>query len=311
MKRTLAIMLVLLPGITLAAQIRIKDFSPADKGARTTIQDVTCADLEGDPCAVLALRTGISGWTFDTGLSGIMDTRYEDGCIYLYVPKGTRSLTVSHPQYGVLREWRIPSYLEAGRTYTMALGYEAPRPVRFRQETGTAPVRGGQSPLRTATVAAPGPAVTPSRHFSEHFLDMYIGVACEGNPLEGCDSGAYWLGLSYTWVGNRIGPYVSAGTDLDESYSFSGGAAFRVTDPGTASLDWQLYAGAGLYEGCLGFEAGMRFGWRTSAVLSKADFGFGCQYYAGTFVPTVSVGFYIWGIPVAVGVGLVCCAAGA
>lgn len=310
MKRTLAIVLVLLQAFNLAGQIRIKDFQPAVRGTQSASLEFTCTDLEGDPCAVLALKTDIAGWTFDTGLSGIMDTRYDDGCIYLYVPKDTRSLTVSHPQYGVLREWRIPSCLESGRTYTMALGYEAPRPVRFRTETGAAPVLDGQTRTRSVTAVASGPSATPFGQFSEHFLDMYLGVACEGNVLEGCDADTYWLGLSYTWIGNRFGPYVSAGTDLDESYAFSAGAAFRVTDPRTASLDWQLYAGAGLYGGCLGFEAGMRFGWRTPARLSKADFGFGCQFYGGTVVPAVSVGFYIWGIPVAVGVGLVCCAAG-
>ena len=42
----------------------------------------------------------------------------------------------------------------------------------------------------------------------------------------------------------------------------------------------------------------------------KSDFGFGVQMWEGCVMPTVSVGFYIWEIPVAVGVGLVCAAAG-
>ena len=82
MKRTLAIVLVLLQAFNLAGQIRIKDFQPAVRGTQSASLEFTCTDLEGDPCAVLALKTDIAGWTFDTGLSGIMDTQ-----IYLLFEK--------------------------------------------------------------------------------------------------------------------------------------------------------------------------------------------------------------------------------
>ena len=116
------------------------------------------------------------------------------------------------------------------------------------------------------------------------------------------------IGVSYTWIGNRVGLYLSASTDFDGGFSVFGGAAVRLTNPKTAFLDWQVYGGAGLMDGMFGFDVGTRFGWRSSHSLSHWDFGFGCQFSKGFIMPTVSVGLYIWGIPVLVGIGLIACA---
>ena len=118
----------------------------------------------------------------------------------------------------------------------------------------------------------------------------------------------YRIGVSYTWIGNRVGPYLSVSTDFDGGFSAFGGAAVRLSNPKTASLDWQVYGGAGLMDGMFGFDVGTRFGWRSSHSLSHWDFGFGCQFSQGIIMPTVSVGFYIWGIPALVGIGLIACA---
>ena len=70
MKR-LFIILTLLQSLSLAAQIRITDFKAAVSDNPRTF----CADPDGELCAALKLETKLSGWTFDAGLPGIMDTR--------------------------------------------------------------------------------------------------------------------------------------------------------------------------------------------------------------------------------------------
>ena len=149
------------------------------------------------------------------------------------------------------------------------------------------------------------------RNFCNHFADCYAGVICsmsyEGK-YELTDD--YWFGFTYTWIGNRVGPYISGGFDFEGSYSVVGGAAFRLTNPQTASLDWQLYGGAGLIDGNFGFDVGTRFAWRSTSKLSHWDFGFGCQFFHGNIMPTVSVGLYIWGIPAVFGLSLVVCSIG-
>ena len=132
---------------------------------------------------------------------------------------------------------------------------------------------------------------------------MYVGFALskeDGGRYVMNDD--YRIGVSYTWIGNRVGPYLSVSTDFDGGFSVFGGAALRLTNPKTAILDWQVYGGAGLMDREFGFDVGTRFGWRSSHSLSHWDFGFGCQFYRDQIVPSVSVGLCIWGIPVVLGI---------
>ena len=317
MKKSILI-LFLLQGICAAAQVRISDFrlsitDGAASDVRTSLQDP-----DGRLCAVLKLETGQTGWTFDAGLAGIMDTRYEKGIIWLYVPASVRKLTVSHKEYGVLRDWSFPVSLEPGRTYTMKLSCERPRPAPAPR-AGAARTTATAAPAPQRRSALPRPVRLPERvtagseerNFCSHFADCYVGFCCSRQYGGGYEFNEdYWFGFSYTWIGNRIGPYLSAGFEMDECFSVIGGAAFRLTDPRTAGLDWQLYGGAGLIDGSFGFDVGSRFAWRSTSKLSHWDFGFGCQFFQGNIMPTVSVGLYIWGIPVAVGLGVVVCTIG-
>lgn len=311
MKRFL-ILLALLRVLSLPAQIRISDFALSTTDG--TGQDVrtACFDPDGNPCALLKLGTDLSGWTFDAGIAGILDARYEKGAIWLFVPKSARSLSVSHPQYGVLRDWTFPESLEAGRTYTMKLDFQMPgktpegRTVRKVQRPAPGTVLpSGQRPGTEPVIVARS---LPRTSFCEHFIDLYAGCALMQGETGFETTDQYRFGISYTWIGHRVGPYVSAATDFDGAFSILTGAAFRLTDPRTSSLDWQLYAGTGLIDGKAGLDAGLRFAWRSSSSVSKADIGVGCQFYSDTIIPTVSVGLYIWGIPVVLGIGLLFCA---
>lgn len=276
----------------MAAQIRISDFNQSFSDGAAADVRTSVADPDGRLCAALKLETKQTGWTFDAGLDGIMDTRHEDGVILLYVPASARKLTVAHRKYGVLRDWSFPVSLEPGRTYTMTLSYEPP-PQK----------RPAQRPLIVS--APPAPTKSPSS-FCNHFFDFYAGFnrSRYSDDYYGFDDET-WFGLSYTWIGNRVGPYMSLAVNTDACFSVMGGAAFRLTDPKTASMDWQLYGGAGLIDRSIGFDIGTRFAWRSSRSLSRWDFGFGCQFSKEAVTPTVSVGFSIWGIPVLVGIGLV------
>ena len=284
MKRTL-IILALLQSLTVTAQIRITDFKVAASDNPRTF----CTDPDGELCAALKLETKLSGWTFDAGLPGIIDTRYEEGAIWLYVPKSVRKLTVAHKEYGVLRDWPIPVSLAAGHTYSMTLTREVSKPV---------PVR--QTAQRTNTINRTS--------FSSHFRDMTAAIVVERAMEGGFEPSDYYrFGLSYTWLGKWVGPYISGSTNFDGDWAVAAGAAFRLTNPETSAMDWQLYAGPALSATGFGAEIGTRIAWRTKGSVSLWDFGIGCQFYRDQIVPSVSVGLCIWGIPVALGI---CLAAG-
>ena len=43
------------------------------------------------------------------------------GEVWVWVPYGSRKITISHQQLGVLRDYRYPVEIEAKRTYEMVL----------------------------------------------------------------------------------------------------------------------------------------------------------------------------------------------
>ena len=282
---TIALLLAL-PCLSSGAQeIRITGFSTSK--ATASGNEPARLDADGRPCALLRMETSRDGWTFDAGLSGIMDVARGDGEILVWVPADARRITVSHPRLGVLRDWAFPVTLEPGCTYDMTLGQVRPKSVPV-------PV----SP-------APSPAPAPLRTYCSHFIDAYAGQCIEDGEAD-----ELFVGLRYTYLGGRVGPYAAIAFGLDESCTVFGGAAFRP-GRGRGAVDLQLYGGAGLVYGCAaGGEVGIRIGWESDRSVSRWDFGAGCQFWSGCVTPTFEVGLCIWGIPVTVAVGLCLCALG-
>ena len=272
----------------------------------------------GEPCALLVLSTREKGWTFDAGLAGIADIAYAEDEIRLWVGSEARHLTVSHPVYGVLRDWTLPVTLERGGTYQMRLEHVNPAPVRTASGSRTGGTVTPSLPAGTSrrvssrpgstgyTSSVPSvqlvpsrPDVTPGKGLCHHFIDAYLGFV-----QEEYEYGETFFGMRYTYLGGRIGPYVAAAVSDDESWSLTGGLTLRLGS-GRDNPDWQLYGGAGLVDGCaLAGEAGVRIGWLSEGRVSRWDFGAGCQFWEGTLMPTVEVGLCIWGIPVVIGLGL-------
>ena len=295
MRNFLTILALLFSFAASAQSIRISDF-------KATITDATAPDAvqdaDGALCTILRMETEETGWTFEAGMAGITDVMYGKDVIYVYVPAGARILSVAHPNAAPLRNWNIPQRLEPGRTYSMKLEIFVPQ---------SAPV---EKPKRVISKPKPTPKPVPSPAFSNrvyekdfcwHFADAYLGFV---NDREGYTDECF-VGLRYTYLQHRVGPYISAAFSTDEMSAFFAGAAYRFTHPESSDLDFQAYGGVGLvYGGLLAGEAGIRFGWKSSHKLSGLDFGVGCQFWKGTITPTVEVGLYIWGIPVVCGLCL-------
>ena len=63
---------------------------------------------------------GDPDFVFSTPL-GIVSRKNEVGEIWLYVPHGTVKLTIKHPRWGVLRDYRFPAALESRLTYELVI----------------------------------------------------------------------------------------------------------------------------------------------------------------------------------------------
>ena len=106
---------------TFAQTISVKSFQALPT-------DMTAGSLEGkridqnnEVCALIKIVTTQTGFIFEAGALGIVDTQQEAGEVWVWVPRGSRKITIKHPQLGVLREYRYPVEIEAERTYEMVL----------------------------------------------------------------------------------------------------------------------------------------------------------------------------------------------
>ena len=76
-------------------------------------------DLNNEACALLKV-VAQQDFAFSSPL-GIVKRKDEVGEIWLYLPKGTRQITIKHPRWGVLRNYRLPLALESHVAYEMTI----------------------------------------------------------------------------------------------------------------------------------------------------------------------------------------------
>lgn len=82
-------------------------------------------DLNGQACALLKVEAP-KDFAFSSPL-GIVKRKDETGEIWLYLPAGTKMITLKHPEWGVLRNYHLPSPLESHVCYVMRVN--CPQPV--------------------------------------------------------------------------------------------------------------------------------------------------------------------------------------
>lgn len=82
-------------------------------------------DLNDEACALIKIEAP-SDFAFSTPL-GIVKRKDEVGEIWLYVPRGTKMLTLKHPQWGVIRDYKLGKPLESRMTYELKLNQ--PKPI--------------------------------------------------------------------------------------------------------------------------------------------------------------------------------------
>lgn len=103
-------------------------------GFRKLPNDVTAFispvyDLNGEACALVKVVSP-DEFVFSTPL-GIVSRVDKTGEIWLYMPKGTKSLTIKHPQLGVLRDYRLRPRLESRVTYELRLTVSQQPPMEI------------------------------------------------------------------------------------------------------------------------------------------------------------------------------------
>ena len=84
-------------------------------------------DLNGDACALVKV-VAPADFAFSSPL-GIVKRRNEVGEIWLYLPQGSKLLTIKHPRWGVLRNYRFEKPLEGHVVYELEIDIPKPPAV--------------------------------------------------------------------------------------------------------------------------------------------------------------------------------------
>lgn len=111
----LLLSVVVTPGM--AQRFVIKNFRSLPNDISAYISPIR--DLNGEACALIKV-VGDSDFAFSTPL-GIVKRRNDVGEIWIYVPHGTVQITIKHPQWGVMRDYRFNRPLESRMTYELVL----------------------------------------------------------------------------------------------------------------------------------------------------------------------------------------------
>ena len=121
MKDDFVIILLIIFGLTTQAQqISVKSFRQLenDLDARAHFPK---EDKNGEKAALIKIVTTETGFEFDAGTIGIVASVQKISEIWLYVPRGSKVVTIMHPKLGQLRNYPYPIAIVAGDVYEMVL----------------------------------------------------------------------------------------------------------------------------------------------------------------------------------------------
>ncbi|MBD5342966.1 MAG: hypothetical protein HDR93_06945 [Bacteroides sp.] len=120
--RTLIILLLTcFSHIVWGQSISISSFRDMPDDITAVTHGTTVIDQNGEKCALIKVETTQTGFSFDVGSLGVVKTAYKPGEVWVYVPYGVKRISISHPAYGVLRDFNLPHALEKGKTYLLKL----------------------------------------------------------------------------------------------------------------------------------------------------------------------------------------------
>jgi len=108
-----------------AQEMSVRQFFEATSDLTANTPGTMRKDQNGATCALIKVETTVDGFSWDVGSLGIVDTKREGGEIWVYVPYGVRKITISHPDFGVIRDYTFPHPLERARTYVLKLNVMA------------------------------------------------------------------------------------------------------------------------------------------------------------------------------------------
>lgn len=230
----LAILLLIPPAYAMGQEINVSSFKPLNNDVTAFITPVR--DLNGEACALVKV-VAPADFAFSTPL-GIVKREDKTGEIWLWLPKGTKTLTIKHPTWGVIRDYRLPCVLESHITYEMCLSFPKTQKVAIhdtitltktitdtiRVETRRPRVAMSSHILASIAMHTDGPswgimAMMLRRH--GFYVHASGDLRSTGSTTATCDKDGYVSGKS-------VLPYYT-GKTRHSSYTITAGLAHRLS----------------------------------------------------------------------------------
>ncbi len=120
-KIILSILLSFICDVVFPQSISVGSFKLLESDLTANTAGTIEQDQNGEVAALIKVVTTQTGFTFDGGSLGIVKTKQTPGEVWVYVPRGSKKITIKHPQLGVLRDYYYPLAIDAARTYEMTL----------------------------------------------------------------------------------------------------------------------------------------------------------------------------------------------
>lgn len=122
MRRILLSSLLILLALSLQAQdFGVFSFNLLENDLDAITAGTTEKDQNGETAALIKVVTTLTDLSFAGDKLGIVKTRQTPGEIWVYIPRGSKKITISHPSLGRLKNYSFPCAIESARTYEMIL----------------------------------------------------------------------------------------------------------------------------------------------------------------------------------------------
>lgn len=80
-------------------------------------------DINGQICGIIKIETNDSLFIFEPNY-GVIEEQKKPGERILYVPAGTKSISIRHPQFVMLRNYLLPEKIDSKATYILSIDHK-------------------------------------------------------------------------------------------------------------------------------------------------------------------------------------------
>lgn len=204
MRKFFLFLLLTIPVICFSQTMNVKSFRLLETDLDANTSGLSMTDQNGETAALIKVVTTQTGFTFDGGSLSIVGTKQTPGEIWVYIPRGSKKITIKHPQLGVLRDYFFPCPIEAARTYEMILITGSVQTIVNEDAGGQYLVMTVDPP--TATVYIDDIEATLQDGVLSNFLPYGKHTYRVTDPLYATDAGSFEIGKEKTELSIKLPP---------------------------------------------------------------------------------------------------------